>query len=92
MAAKAGIQLSPEDVAQIQAMGEKSGASQQIPQEEPQPQGQTNIPPEIQQALAEYPEPIQRLLLQMEPDKMMVLLQNPDELIGVLQKMVGGEQ
>jgi hypothetical protein len=91
MAAKAGIQLSPEDVAQIQAMGEKSGASQQIPQEEPQPQGQTNIPPEIQQALAEYPEPIQRLLLQMEPEKMMALLQNPDVLIAELQKIVGGQ-
>ena len=89
MAAQAGIQLSAEDVAQIQAMGEKATASPQMPQEEPQAQGEGNIPPEIQQALQEYPEPIQKLLLQMEPEKMMALLQNPDVLITELQRMVG---
>lgn len=89
MAAKAGIQLSTEDVAQIQAMGERATTSPQMPQEQPQAQEQTNIPPEIQQALQGYPEPIQRLLLQMEPDKLMVLLDNPDQLMEIIKGMMG---
>ena len=66
-------------------------AGPQIPQEQPQAQGQGNIPLEIQQVLQGYPEPIQKLLLQMEPQKMLALLQNPDELVKALQAIVGGQ-
>lgn len=102
MAAQAGIQITMEDIQQLQAIAQDSKTPQQtqvqnppqgaqIPQEQLQPQGQANMPPEIMQALERYPEPIQKLLLQMEPEKMMVLLQNPDELVKILQQMVGGQ-
>ena len=94
LAAKAGIQLQPQDLEQMQPTGEGQGTvgESRMPQEGEQPQGETNIPPEILQALQEFPEPVQRLLLQMEPDKLMVLLDNPDKLMEIVQGMMGGGQ
>ena len=89
MAAKAGIEITAEDILNLESQLAKdktpqgSGAkeipatSPQMPQEAPNAQTQTNIPPEIAKALEAYPEPIQKLLLQMDPEKMMVLLQHP---------------
>ena len=94
LAAKAGIQLQPQDLEQMQPTGETQGTvgESRMPQEGEQPQGEANIPPEILQALQEFPEPVQRLLLQMDPDKLMVLLDNPDKLMEIVQGMMGGGQ
>ena len=93
LAAKAGIQLQPQDLEQMQPTGEAQGTvgEARMPQEVEQPQGETNIPPEIEQALQEFPEPVQRLLLKMDPDKLEVFLSRPqEEQIAILQGIVGG--
>ncbi len=61
---------------------------QHIPQGEPQPPGQTNIPPEIMQALQQLPEPVARLLVQMDPEKLMALLDNPQELNVAIEQIM----
>jgi len=84
---------NPQLAGQAQPQGTQSQEpmpqATEHPVDQQQPQVQANIPPEIQKALQEYPEPIQQLLLKMEPDKMMVLLQHPDELVKALQGIVG---
>jgi len=80
------IEILQQVVKEVQPQG------QEQPQGQLQQQGQTNIPPEILKALEQFPEPIQRLLLQMEPDKLMVLLDNPDKLMEILQQLMGGGQ
>jgi len=104
MAAKAGIEITAEDILNLESQlakvktpqgsntKEVPATSPQMPQEAPNAQTQTNIPPEIAKALEAYPEPIQKLLLQMDPEKMMVLLQHPDELVKALQGLMGGGQ
>jgi len=99
LAAKAGIQISPDDLMQLrqmqnQAKGEEKAQPRvtEAPQDIQQPQGQVDIPPEIMQALEEFPESIQRLLLQMEPDKLEVFLSRPqEEQIAILQQIAGGQ-
>lgn len=104
MAAQAGIQLTMEDIQQMQAMIQPQGqavppmqpqTAPQAPQQGEQPQGKPNIPPEIMQALQKLPEPIQKLLLAMDPEKLMVLLDNPEQLNAVIgqmmQEMEGGQ-
>jgi len=93
LAAKAGIQLQPQDLEQMQPTGEAQGTvgEPRMPQEGEQPQEEANIPPEILQAIQELPEPVQRLLLQMEPDKLEVFLSRPqEEQIAILQQIAGG--
>jgi len=93
LAAKAGIQLQPQDLEQMQPTGEAQGTvgESRMPQEGEQPQGGANIPPEILQALQEFPEPVQRLLLQMDLDKLEVFLSRPqEEQIAILQRIAGG--
>ena len=95
LAAKAGIQLQPQDLEQMQPTGEAQGTAgeSRMPQEGKQPQEEANIPPEILQAIQELPESIQELLLKMDPDKLEVFLSRPqEEQIAILQQIVGGQE
>jgi hypothetical protein len=86
MAAKIGIQLTPEDVAQMDAV---TGRGEGLGQAQTQNEG--NPPREQEQdPLAQYPEPIRRLLEAMNPEALKVFLaQDPDEQIQILQQITG---
>ena len=101
MAAKAGIQLTVEDIQQMQAMlqAQNQGKQPQVPPQAPQspdgkqqPQGKPKLSPEIMKALEKLPEPVSRLLMQMEPYKLMVLLDNPNELMAVVEQIMAEAQ
>ena len=84
MAAQAGIQLSPEDLAQMQAIGQQIEQKQaQVQDNSPQQQIQGQQDP-----LAQFPEPIRKLLQAMDPEKLQVFLsQDPDMQIQILQQI-----
>jgi len=97
MAAKAGIQLTVEDIQQMQAIlqaqnQEKQPQAPRSPDSNQQPQGKPKLSPEIMKALEKLPEPVARLLSQMEPDKLMVLLDNPNELMAVVEQIMAEVQ
>ena len=93
MLEKMGIQSqggNPQLTGQVQQPQEHESMSRvtEQPTEEQPPQEQPNIPPELQNALQQYPPEIQKLLMLMDRDKLQILLDNPDQVVPVLQRMM----
>ena len=93
-AQKAGIQLQPQDFQVMPGMPNtmpQQGA--QMPLEQGADPMQGNAPQQEQDPLAEFPEPIRRLLEQMDPQHLQTFLQQPHEKQHeILNQIAGGSQ